>query len=181
MIENVNLRTNWILTIEKLVKTFKLIEVPDIKFTNTAKRNIEKHYITAWKNKIANEDLPRLEVYKQINNEFTTAKHLDLPFPLRRIISKIRCSNHPLEIEKGRHSKTPREERFCKNCQDGTIENESHFLINCSTYEPLKDLFHMQATDLTNFLETENQLQLGKFLLSAFELRERLIYGREEE
>ena len=50
------------------------------------KRNIEEHYITAWKNKIKNEDLPQLKVYKQINNnEFTTAKHLDLPFPLRRI------------------------------------------------------------------------------------------------
>ena len=178
LMENVNIRTNWILTIEKLVRTFKLIEVPEKKFKKTAKYNIEEYYKNAWKNKITNEDIPRLEVYKLINSEFTTAKHLELSFPIRKIISKIRCSNHPLEIEKGRHSKTPREERFCKNCQDGTVETESHFLLNCSTYQPLRDLFNMQANNTIDFLHTENQMQLGMFLLSAFKLRERLIYGR---
>ena len=183
LLENADLRTNWIMTIEKLLKTFKLIEVADDKFTTYTAANIKQYYENTWKNIIRHEESPRLQVYKTINCEFSKATHLDLPFALRRIISKIRCSNHTLEIEKGRHTKpkTDPQERFCKICQDGSIEDENHFLIECEAYKPLKDLFKMQALDLQDFLNAEDQLTLGKYLLSALELRERLIYGREGE
>ena len=181
LLENVNLRTNWLLTIEKLVKTFDLIETPDDKFATKARHNINEQYKNTWKTKLMNEDLPRLQVYKIINSDFSVAKHLELPFPLRKIISKVRCSNHCLEIEKGRHSNTPREERICIICQNGSIENEVHFLLDCRTYQPLRDLFKIDFDSIFDILETENQSLLGKYLLSAFELRERLIQGRGRE
>ena len=98
--ENVHLRTNWIQTIEKLIKTFNLIEVSRKQFTTTTKVNITEYYKSTWKNKINNQDLPRLEVYKAINSEFIFAKHLGLPYHMRKIITKIRCSDHPLEVER---------------------------------------------------------------------------------
>ena len=180
LIENVGLRTNWIRTIEKLLKTFKLIDVADNKFKKKTRENIDEFYVSSWKNKMRNENSSRLHVYKTINCEFSKATHLDLPFPLRKIISKIRCSTHSLEIEKGRHSKTAPLERFCIICQDGSIENENHFLIECASYENLKDLFNLQTVNLIQVLNSEDQSTLGKYLLSAFRLRDRLINGRRD-
>ena len=40
LIENANLRTNWILTIEKLIKTFNLIEVSNKRFKATAEETL---------------------------------------------------------------------------------------------------------------------------------------------
>ena len=156
LLENVQLRTNWILTIEKLVKTFNLIETPDDKFSVQTKYNINEHFRNTWKNRLMNEDAPRLQVYRNINSEFSAAKHLELPFPLRKIISKIRCSNHCLEIEKGRHNNKPREKRICLIYKNGSIENETHFLLNCTSYKPLKDLFGIHFESIFDFLETEN-------------------------
>ena len=52
----------------------------------------------------------------------------------RNAISKIRCSSHLLNIERGRHTnpKTPIDERKCISCD--CVEDEMHFIINCSLY-----------------------------------------------
>ena len=144
LIENANLRTNWIVTIEKLVRLFGLIEVPNKKFKEKTKSVIPSYFTIKWKHKLQTEDISRLKTYKTINDDFTPPKHLGLPYEFRKVISRIRCSNHPLEIEKGRHKnpKTPREERLCNLCDQYTVEDESHFLLECSTYNHLKDHYH---------------------------------------
>ena len=160
-IENVSLRTNWLQTIEKLNRTFKLVDVTNKTFTQTAKGNIDVYFKNSWKHEIGNTDSPRLSIYKVINNDFTTAKHLDLPFYLRKVVSKIRCSSHALEIEKGRHTGSPREDRICRNCQNGTIENEEHFLINCLTYQPLRDHFRLHFSNISQMsCHTSNNIRI---------------------
>ena len=131
--ENIKLRTNWILTIEKLVRTFNLIESNhnNEQYKKASKENIFKYYKTSWKVKLTDPDLIRLQVYKIINREYAPPKHLDLPLYMRKVISKIRCSDHPLEIEKGRHLNIPRADRICKICTERVIENEEHFLLTC--------------------------------------------------
>ena len=183
LVENVNLRTNWIQTIEKLIKEFNLIEVSRKKFSRATKVNIYEYYKTAWKNKINNQNFPRLEVYKAINSEFISAKHLGLSYHMRKIITKIRCSDHQLEIEKGRHNKeyTRREDRICEICVDGVTEDEDHFLLKCRSYQSLRELYDMKGDNINDLLNMDNQLQLAKYLTSAFELRDRLKKGRERE
>ena len=174
LLENIDLRTNWILTIEKLVKTFNLIESNSIckQFNNTIKENIPKYYKTHWKRKLADPTLSRLQTYKAINSEFTTPKHIGLPLHMRKMISNIRCSDHQLEIEKGRHLNIPREQRTCKMCADGTIEDEEHFLLRCKTYQPLRVKYKLKAGNTFDFLNTENQENLAHFIIDAFSLRE---------
>ena len=50
-------------------------------------------------------------------------------------MSKLRLSDHNLMIEEGRRKRPriPREERFCPDCP-GSIEDETHFLLNCCKY-----------------------------------------------
>ena len=61
----------------------------------------------------------------------------------RAALSKLRISAHKLMIEVGRHirPKLKPNERFCKFCKDGSIEDEKHFIINCSIYEADRSKF----------------------------------------
>ena len=59
---------------------------------------------------------------------------LEIPNIEDRIsLTKIRLSNHRLNIEVGRHNKIPKNERFCPFCPT-LIEDEMHFLLLCPTY-----------------------------------------------
>ena len=183
LIENANIRTNWIVTIEKLLRCYKLTHVPEKKFKNKSKLFIPSYFVTQWKNKLLNEDISKLATYKLINDDFTFPKHLGLPYHLRKVISRTRCSNHPLEIEKGRHKnpKTPRQERLCKLCYDQVVEDEDHFLLRCTTYSHLRDHYQINQDNVPDVLNMEDQYRLAKFLLSAYELRERLFFGRARD
>jgi hypothetical protein len=69
----------------------------------------------------------------------------------RRLFSKFRISNHKLEIEFGRYSDVPRQERLCKYCDKLAVEDEFHFSFECEKNENLhnilKDYFQMSSTD----------------------------------
>ena len=154
LIENINLRTNWIRTIEQLLKCLKLTECIDngSKFEIESKNSIRTLYKTYWENKIDDPNLVRLQVYKSIKDEFQIEDYLQIPiFEARKLITKIRCSDHSLEIEKGRHLNIPREERICKVCNTGEVENEHHFLIKCNRYEHLKTKYQLHNMDTQSF------------------------------
>ena len=76
-------------------------------------------------------------------------------FQIRKAITKIRCSDHVLEIEKGRHRKIPRADRICKFCDKNSIETE------------------LQGTNITllNLFYKNNLEKLGKFIIYALEKR----------
>ena len=177
LIENINLRTNWIITIEKLLKCLKLTECINNggKFEIESKTSIRSLYKTYWQNKIDDINSVRLHLYRSIKDEFKTEDYLHLPrFEARKLITKIRCSDHSLEIEKGRHLNIPREERICKICKTGEVENEHHFLIECQCYEHLKTKYQMNNTDTRSLLKTVNPDVLGNYLMEAFGEREKI-------
>ena len=116
LLENIDLRSNWIATIEKLINCFNLSNSIQNarKLRSDAKRNIHSIYVDYWKNNI---NINRLEFYCKRKNKFEFEKYLNInKFETRKRISKLRCSDHDLEIEKGRHNKLPREARTCKLC-----------------------------------------------------------------
>ena len=63
-----------------------------------------------------------------------------------------RLSDHNLEIEKGRHKKEwkPREDRLCRNCDSGEVEDEFHFLLSCPIYTTLRQDF-LSKIDRTTY------------------------------
>ena len=166
-----------------MVRNFRLIETPAKKFKDTTKIRITEYFTAKWKNKLQIEDISRLRTYKLINADFTQPKHLGLPYENRKVISKIRCSNHPLAIEKGRQKKpkTPRDERICTLCAEQVVEDEEHFLLNCGTYSILREEYQMNFENIHNMLNTDDQYQLSKYLMSAYELRLRLTQGRQRD
>ena len=73
---------------------------------------------------------------------------------IRRTFSQYRVSNHKLQIERGRYENVSREQRFCKLCNTGEVENEYHLALSCPKYEELrnnsnnilKNLFYLNNT-----------------------------------
>ena len=179
LLENIELRTNWIITIAKLTNTLKLSDKigNHNKFKGANKRALEEAFRKWWKKSLDDPNLSRLQFYKKIKSEHRPEKYLDIhEFELRKHISKLRCSDHVLEIEKGRHKKgeayKEAKDRKCIFCKNGDVEDEEHFVFKCDTYTELRRKYRIDNINETSSLFTEQCLNdLGNYLKEAFELR----------
>ena len=106
----------------------------------------------------------------------------------RTSLTKLRLSNHPLMIEKGRHLKIERNARFCPFCPD-TIEDEIHFLINCKCFSGLRNTLFNRIREvippfpytckIRNFIVLMKYRNISgitaQYVSKAFEIREFLM------
>lgn len=108
--------------------------------------------------------------------------HLDafIPTNLKHIIIRMRCTSFPLRIQAGRQGKNriPRSHRLCQVCNEGCVEDEKHFLLECPVYTHLRQeypsIFHDEAS-VVSILNFPNQGLLGKVIASMLELRKSTI------
>ena len=83
----------------------------------------------------------KLSTYREIKSLLEPEKYLkeiDNYFIHRQTI-KFRISDHSSMIEKGRHHGMLREDRICKQCDIGRVEDEFHFLLVCPKYKDLRE------------------------------------------
>ena len=176
MLENITLRTNWIKTVEKLINFFNLSDysenLENFKIKN--KLSIHSSYSRFWEDELKNPDLSRLQFYSTVKSQLKQEEYLEVhTFENRQIIAKLRCSDHSLEIEKGRHRDAPRENRICKVCTEGEIENEEHFLIKCNLYDNLRKKHKVDHINNTgDFMNNLEPVKLGEYLAEALKERE---------
>ena len=183
LIANAQIRTNWISTIEKLLKTFNLLEATDktINFKRTLRTNAFEYYKALWENTIKNQEVNRLAFYQKLKKEFTPSKYIDLlNFKMRKTIAKIRCSNHCLAIEKGRHHNTPRELRICTMCTDKVVEDEEHFLTKCKSYEHLRVKHKISGKKTTDLMNCDNQSTLANYIIDILDFRKNTLDLNQE-
>ena len=170
LLENIDLRTNWITTIEKLMNFFNLsgfIGSSNLKWET--KKEMHASFVEYWKNSISNNS--KLFFYCRYKTDFEFEKYLHLPnFYERKAISKIRCSDHELEIERGRHKNTSREMRYCKYCNGQQIETEEHFLFDCTYYNDIRTRVAFPTSKSTLFSMHEPH-GLGEFIMLALAKR----------
>ena len=101
-------------------------------------------------------------------------------------LSKMRLSNHVLNIEKGRHNGLKIFERECKLCPGNIVEDEMHFLLSCKTLNTLREkLIAETRNTFPRFCDTSKEQQMiyllsdntiasatGTFIKNGIELRE---------
>ena len=177
--ENIQLRTNWVITIEKLINQLKLSDKigNHKKFKYETKTVLDEMYSKFWKTETGNPNAARLILYKEVKNKLKMEKYLEeLNFKDRKTITKLRCSDHSLEIEKGRHRNLPRSERVCKVCDKNEIEDEEHFLLKCHTYHLLRNKHNIgPTTTIKELFYDMRPTQLAKYMTEAMALREQII------
>lgn len=82
------------------------------------------------------ESQSKLTTYVKYKNEFKMEGYVtNSCFKARQQLSKLRLSDHKLEIEVGRYKrpKMPREKRTCPFCPN-SLEDEYHFVATCPLY-----------------------------------------------
>ena len=96
-------------------------------------------------NKLRTYSLLKTEIgYESYLSQIENVNH-------RTTLTKLRLSNHSLKIETGRKQRLDKNLRFCPFCPN-FIEDEKHFLLQCSIYNVLRrNLFTWAGTQLHNF------------------------------
>lgn len=176
LLENINLRTNWIITIEKLLGTLGLTEVTEntLAFKRKTKQALASQFSDYWC-KTVSSDSSRLRFYKSVKNKPDFETYLNLPlFEQRKSITKLRCSDHLLQIEKGRHHNVASELRFCRICPLKVVETEEHFLTNCTFFYRYKLKYNLlHITDAKAFMLHTEPAKLGSYIFEALSERKK--------
>ena len=174
LLENIEIRSNCIRTIEKLLNVFEIQFTEESKqFKAKTKKIYDLKYIKHWENNLRNVDTPRLYFYRNVKKSFGYEEYLDIAnFYWRKCICKLRASSHILQIEKGRHTGQLRELRLCKLCNLNEIETEDHLLLRCTFYDTLRTKYSINSNNDSNKLFANTQPKLmGHFIAEAFETR----------
>ena len=89
-----------------------------------------------------------------------------------RHLAQLRTGSHQLRVETGRWERpaVAREERICRRCQSGEVDDEHHMVFDCPALEEVRvqhiGLFAGSA-DLRSFLEQESS-QVAAFVSAGF-------------
>ena len=101
----------------------------------TRMKDIFSQNALAFINKDKNKNCGKMNFLSQIKQTYAFEPYLNIGNDNhRKAITKLRLSSHRLEIEVGRWKNLTREERICRSCELGKVENETHFLFECSRY-----------------------------------------------
>ena len=105
------------------------------------KIRIKDIYVQDWHARLENSS--RVRFYITISN-FQFQKYLDiLPSEkYRKSLCLLRVSSHRLEVELGRWAKPnkiPLDNRKCRSCD--VLEDEFHFILQCSRYQDLREIY----------------------------------------
>ena len=184
-------RQNWVSHVKELLYTygFGLVWIlhdvgNDKEFLKLFKKRIMDCYKQKWYAYI--RDTPKSIHYRHFKSLLEPEFYLnvDLPHTFKSTLANFRCSSHDLMIEKGRHLSIDREFRFCQICQKQNIlviEDEFHFIFQCSIYEDLRKehfkkywLKNRTLQCLYSILSCDSELvvhKISKYLFKAFQLR----------
>ena len=194
-LESDSFQSEWIASVKFLLENLNMgryFRNPSVvdknQFVTECKDKLKKKIVEQWDTYMLNVgDGSKLRFYKTFKNSFSRESYLDLvsDFQLRKVITKFRCSDHPLDIEKGRHRKLKVEERICKVCQTD-VETELHFLQNCPAYVNIRLRVFGENPDnnwngILKCEDRESAYTLANFLVKAYKLRERLLALQQKE
>ena len=110
------------------------------------KDRLRTYYEKIWKDMLVKTN--KSLVYRKHKTEFKMESYLTQGTNRSHIraLTKLRLSDHKLEIESGRHirPKINRENRTCKLCsrpnKQAPIEDEVHFITRCDNFIQIKNL-----------------------------------------
>ena len=108
----------------------------------------------------------------------------------RSLLAQLRTGVLPIAIETGRWRSVPVEERLCVLCTDHKVEDEFHFLFECSAYHAERvDFLSIITRTCLDFNEkstnekwiiimSEHHVNhTGQYLEKIFEIRQNIVYS----
>ena len=119
-------------------------------------------FLTTWKSRVeksfSDDRESKLGVYKQINPDLQRYSTEESTPEFERIhITRFRTGSHKLQIEKGRHSRIPRENRLCICNTD--IQTLNHVIFTCPLTSRIPNItnlygfFSQNSNDITTSIQ----------------------------
>ena len=154
-------------------------------FLNVFKQRLTDNFIQGWNAEISNSS--RGNTYSLIA-DFNFKCYLDFITirKFRYAFTRLRVASHRLEIEAGRWhqpNRIPVEERKCVNCN--SLEDEFHFLLECSLYQDLRQIYikryfwtRPNVPKFVELLQSDNKniiKNLSVYIYKSFERRTELL------
>ena len=100
-------------------------------FKRTVKQRLRDQFIQEWQSRVAENSV--CSNYRLFKKKFCFEDYLTyLPSTLRQRVLEFRFNKHRLPIQQRRSLGIPRDERICTVCDSGEVEDEFHYLHNCS-------------------------------------------------
>lgn len=134
--------------------------------------------------------MPKLRTYREFKQEFKCETYLsmDLKKNERSLLAQCRTGILPLRLETGRYLGEPVDSRTCRLCNSGEVENECHFIFQCSLYNELRNTYlgniisrdsfvNISDLDKLVLLMKDYVRQLSKYIVSAFTLRKTTLFA----
>ena len=102
-------------------------------------RILQDQYRQKWTSKLLGSN--KGTNYQNIKNNNISQEHYLSKYPKQVYtpILKFRTSNHKLPIETGRWAKIPHNERKCLKCNNGSLGDEFHYLLECDFFKTLRE------------------------------------------
>ena len=83
------------------------------------------------------------------------------------MFAQLRCGILPLKIETGRYTQIPAEFRLCTFCDCNAVEDEMHFLFDCSFYNDLRRECWLKFEVLSPNFMIQNNEEKFNLLMSS--------------
>ena len=104
--------------------------------------------------------------------------HTALPREQKSLLSQLMYGTLGLEIERGKFTKTPRENRICTLCNEA-VESETHFLFDCIKLTKTRNELYYVCPEVLNHESHACKLKyllskpyvLGKFVANHWHAR----------
>ena len=148
---------------------------------------LKSNFQTKWMDSVRSK--PKLRLYEQIKTSPLTENYVkaNLPKFERSLIAQLRLGILPLRIETGRYVNEPVSDRICTLCTQYMVEDELHFLLNCTRYtNARRDYLATSNIDITIYngsndidklkLMMENTHSFGRFLGTIFNIRMNFLF-----
>jgi len=180
----------WLTQIDEWLSTYNLyINSDQLPPCDCFKQLAERQYIVH--HQVAVVDSSKVRTYLGLNSsaQYGYKEYLFRVdnAQLRKSLAHFRCANHKLQIKLGRQVKpvkVPMQQRYCKLCNLGAVEDEDHFILPylvCPAYQSVWKRFRgslplTAITPLAESLSCQQQGILAKFLVQCQTVRFELLH-----
>ena len=148
---------------------FSMLDMNDV-FSNALMCNMKsvREQMTILNNRQWSIDVnnkPKLRTYILFKSDLLLEDYVKYHMHKRHrsLFAQFRLGILPLYIETGRYDNTPVANRICKLCDSRAIEDEFHFLMQCSRYTEFREVLYNKSSNLIDNFYSYNDNE--KFVL----------------
>lgn len=139
--------------------------------------NIKEQYKKEWHQQVWEK--PKLRLYRDVKKTTEVSGYVKAGIPkhLRSMIAQLRCGVLKLRLETGRYNHELLATRTCDVCGTREIENETHFIFDCSAYNVVRNRLIDKVGNISLYELFGRPFLFGQYLCDIWRLRNQALFS----